>query len=98
MKVAINRCYGGFSISTEAQDLLKLTTSYPDNEDFGIVSDNWNAYRTNKRLIEVIETLGEKANGDNAELKVIEIPDDVNWTIDEYDGIEHIAEVHRTWG
>ena len=26
-----------------------------------------------------------------------EIPDDVNWYIAEYDGIEHIAERHRTW-
>jgi hypothetical protein len=32
-----------------------------------------------------------------AELKVVESPDDVEWEIEEYDGIEWIAEVHRTW-
>jgi hypothetical protein len=36
-------------------------------------------------------------NGDFAELKVVEIPDDVQWQIEEYDGKEWIAEKHRTW-
>lgn len=97
MKVVINKCYGGFQLSTEAQDLLNLTTSFPDNKDFGIEDDNWDAYRADKRLIEVIEKLGEKANGRFSQLKIVEIPDDVKWTISEYDGLEHIAEVHRTW-
>lgn len=48
-------------------------------------------------LVDVVESLGEKANGRHARLKIIEIPDDVNWEIDEYDGYEHVAEVHRTW-
>ena len=25
------------------------------------------------------------------------IPDDVEWYVEEYDGIEWVAEVHRTW-
>jgi hypothetical protein len=48
-------------------------------------------------LVQVVEELGEQANGDYAKLEIVEIPDDVNWEIDEYDGIEHIAEKHRTW-
>jgi len=27
----------------------------------------------------------------------VEIPDDVKWHIHEYDGLEHVAEDHRTW-
>jgi hypothetical protein len=27
----------------------------------------------------------------------VDIPDDVNWYIEEYDGNEHVAERHRTW-
>ena len=53
--------------------------------------------RTDKKLVECVETLGEKADGYCAELKVVEIPDDVNWEIDEYDGLESIHEVHRVW-
>jgi hypothetical protein len=41
--------------------------------------------------------MGEAADGAFAELKVIEIPDGVEWQIDEYDGTEWIAEKHRTW-
>lgn len=48
-------------------------------------------------LVQVVEELGEKANGKHASLKVVEIPDDVDWTIEEYDGNEWVAEVHRTW-
>tara|TARA_R110002020_G_scaffold49904_2_gene141708 strand:- start:150 stop:530 length:381 start_codon:yes stop_codon:yes gene_type:complete len=47
--------------------------------------------------VAVVEALGEKASGEYALLRVIEIPDDVIWEIKEYDGNEHIAEVHRTW-
>jgi hypothetical protein len=44
-----------------------------------------------------VEQLGNAANGDFAELKVVEIPDDVEWIIQEYDGDEWISEKHRTW-
>jgi hypothetical protein len=48
-------------------------------------------------LIQVVEEFGLKASGNYAKLKIVEIPDDVEWQIEEYDGIEHIAELHRTW-
>jgi hypothetical protein len=25
------------------------------------------------------------------------VPDGVDWELSEYDGIEHVAEAHRTW-
>lgn len=48
-------------------------------------------------LVQVVEELGDKANGQCASLRVVEIPNDVQWYIEEYDGNEHIAEDHRTW-
>jgi hypothetical protein len=60
--------------------------------------DTWT--RENRKhplVIRVIEELGAEANGRCASLKVVEIPDDVEWEIDEYDGWEHVAEKHRTW-
>jgi hypothetical protein len=54
--------------------------------------------RDDPDLIAIIEELGEAANSGVSELKIIEIPDGTEYTIEEYDGIEHIAEVHRTWG
>lgn len=53
--------------------------------------------RNDPFLVQVVEELGEKAYGKHATLKVIEIPDDVQWHIEEYDGNEHVAENHRTW-
>lgn len=53
--------------------------------------------RDDPLLIQVIEELGKDADGDCAQLAIVEIPDDVQWQIEEYDGAEHVAEVHRTW-
>jgi hypothetical protein len=55
--------------------------------------------RSDPKLIQVIEELGsEKASGSCAKIALVEIPDDVEFTIEEYDGLEHVAEKHRTWG
>lgn len=53
--------------------------------------------RNDPVLIQVVEELGRAANGELAALKVVEIPDDVKWQIEEYDGNEWVAEEHRTW-
>ena len=53
--------------------------------------------RNDPDLVAVVEELGSVADGRCASLRVVEIPDGVEWEIDEYDGIEHIAEKHRTW-
>lgn len=53
--------------------------------------------RDDKKLVQVVEELQGAANGYGAELKVVEIPDDVQWVIAKTDGVEHVSEVHRTW-
>ena len=53
--------------------------------------------RTDPDLIAVIEELGEEANGRFADLEIVEIPDDIEFEIDQYDGLETIREKHRTW-
>ena len=85
MKVVINRCYGGFGLSEKAMKFLGVDSDWPDIS------------RNDPKLVECVEKLGEEANGMYAELKVVEIPDDVNWEIGEYDGLEWVEEVHRRW-
>ena len=90
MKILINNCYGGFGLSEEAKELYvqKKNISGPLRGDI---------LRNDSVLVEVVETLGDKASGPYSKLKVVEIPDDVtNWRIEEYDGWEHIAE-GRQW-
>jgi len=53
--------------------------------------------RDDANLVSVVLELGEAANGSHARLKIVEIPDDVEWQIEEYDGLEWVAEKHRTW-
>lgn len=55
------------------------------------------AQRADALPVQCVEALGKKANGACAELKVVEVPDDAEWHIHEYDGLEHVAENHRTW-
>lgn len=54
--------------------------------------------RDDEKLIQVVEELRQAANGHAAELRIVEIPDDVNWVITKTDCGEHVSEAHRTWG
>jgi hypothetical protein len=56
-----------------------------------------NIPRNDPALVTVVEEMGDKASGRCAALEIVEVPDDVNWQIEEYDGNEHVAEAHRTW-
>jgi len=54
--------------------------------------------RADADLIAVIEELGsEQASGELASLKIVQIPNNVEWEIHDYDGREWIAEKHRKW-
>ena len=86
-KIVINRCYGGFGLP--AQVCAELDCSKYDYREHD--------KRNDPLLVECVERLGEAASGAYANLKVVEIPDDVEWTIQEYDGSEWVAEKHRTW-
>ena len=89
-KIVINSCYGGFGLSEEGDKLYAKLSGLSGVYDRDIERDD-------PHLIQVIETLGEKANSLCSELTIVEIPADVEWHIDDYDGMEHVAENHRTW-
>lgn len=72
----------------------KITELLNNDEDYFYYGD---IKRDDPDLIAVVKKLGKKVNGGCAELKIVEIPDDVEWIIDEYDGVEWVAEKHRTW-
>ena len=56
-----------------------------------------NLTRNDPILVQVVEEMGDKAWGRYAKLAIVEIPDDVQWIIEENDGKEWVAEKHRTW-
>lgn len=101
MKIVINNCHGGFGLSKQALDMYceKKQIDLGDWDDEYEFYDQLHTYdiRNDPVLIEVVEELGKRANGCCASLKIVEIPDDVKWEIEEYDGNEWIAEKHRKW-
>ena len=145
MKVIVNRCYGGFGLSTKAirrylelkglpcyfykqskynfKDGVNEYSILNNDEDGGLFTCTFTKYfgkaididkisnedykkysfhsddikRNNPILIQVVEELGSEASGECANLQIIEIPDDVDFKIEEYDGSEWVSEKHRTW-
>lgn len=100
MKIVINRCYGGFSVSQECAERMAAAGSAAAIEELG--QKHYSGFlrdvrRDDPLLVEAVEALGEAADGSMASLTVVEIPDDVKWQIEEYDGMEWVAETHRTW-
>ena len=63
----------------------------------GLYLSQYDIERDDPILIQVIEEMGSESWGFAAELKIVEVPDDIQWEIDEYDGLESISEVHRRW-
>jgi hypothetical protein len=53
--------------------------------------------RDDPDLVAVVEQIGDKANGMLSTLEIVEIPDDIAWQVEECDGLEHVAEAHRSW-
>lgn len=100
-KIVVNKCFGGFGLSVEAIKRLQELRGKSYNEEYNKISvkdDFRGKERTDPLLIQVVEELGDKASSRYANLKIIEIPDGIDWEIDEYDGLETIHEVHRSWG
>ena len=91
-RIVINDCYGGFSLSTRAHNEYAQMAGV-DAKDFY----DRDIGRDDPYLVKIVRELGMAANGNHANLKIVEIPGDVDWMICEYDGAEWVAEKHRTW-
>ena len=96
MQVVINTSYSNFAISADAISLIQKKIKNPK------AKSQINAYafdndRSNPLLVEAVQKLGAKANGLYTTLKIVEIPDDIEWQVFASNGEEWIAEKHRTW-
>lgn len=73
---------------------LEIDAKYRKAKRWGNVYD---VQREDPLLVQMVEALGNESWGEFAKLRIVEIPDGVEWEIDEYDGMESIHEKHRSW-
>lgn len=86
--------YDNFNIYDKKESVLLDVKDGRGGDDF---EGGQAKFRSHPDLVAVIEKLGEEANGRFANLQIVEIPDDVEFVIGEYDGFESVEEKHRSW-
>ena len=92
-KIVINTTYGGFDLSDIGYKYYADLAGIILDPNFSVDSIS----RDDINLVQTVEHLGEKASSYFSRLKVVEIPDNIFWSIKEYDGREWVAEKHLTW-
>lgn len=88
MKIVLNKCFGGFALSEEQA----LAYGFNESELYeGITGKAYHGDmdRTDPRLVEVVEQ--ELPDSWASKLKVVEIPDEAYWSIEDYDGHETLV-------
>ncbi len=71
----------------EYKELIDATGS------FSLSAYTLNISRNDPILIRVIEELGKECDTNWSSIKVVEIPDNIEWEINDYDGVEIVVEV-----
>ena len=108
--IVYNNCYGGFSLSPEAEKMylqLKGFTPLKKESKFswdqGYYAEGWEDFydrdipRNDPDLVKVVEKLGDKANGDCAKLAIEYLPKGTLYQITEYDGLETVETYYSEW-
>ena len=92
IKIVINACYGGFNLSNEAEKWLI------ENKNWNKDKSKWKYDRKNPDSPSPLRRDPRYRAAFISNLKIIEIPDDIEYDIKEHAGKEWVAEKHRTWG
>ena len=110
-KILINTDVGGFCLSLEAKELylkekgISYTVEKTNSVwcEYTILPPEVNRtlhllLRDDPVLIKVFEQIGSERFSDYySVIKIVEIPDDVQWIVCESNGYEWVAEKHRIW-
>lgn len=87
MKVLYNTCYGGFNFSK--QFVEEFNKRHPDRPK---KLEEWHDERIDPDIIALFEEKGSDwSSGAYSKLDMDEIPDDVEFRIREYDGMESVS-------
>ena len=103
MKIALNKDFGGFSLSKDSYErLIKLgmtvttQTEHDNSKDiikfddhYMFINDDDHKYRTDERLIQMIEEHKSKIS-----IKIIDVPKLDEYFIDNKNGIESVRDIN----
>lgn len=101
-KVVYNACYGGFSLSDEAIEMYLNLKGLKYNkiqerwgsryvlDGFKDFYDRRDIERHDPVLVEVLEKLGDRANGECAKLKIEDVASGLLYRITSHDGYESV--------
>ncbi len=95
-KIVYNACYGGFGLSEDAILRYAEITGRKNTDAKGVVDLTGDpllqlpGFRADPALVQVVEELGEAANGRSAALRIVELPAGTLYRIDECDGSESV--------
>lgn len=81
------------SVYYSIEDLGSVVNEFPEKTVLKIQK----IQRNDKALVQAVEELWSTASGKHSQLEVIEIPDDIEWEIENKNGYEIIHEKHRSW-
>ncbi len=100
-KIVYNACYGGFGLSDEAIEMYLDLRGFKykkikERWVSGYEVEGWKDFyyrdidRADPVLVQVVETLGDKSNGNFSNLEIKDVPEGTLYRITEYDGYETI--------
>lgn len=86
MKIVLNKNFGGFGITKAVYKKMRELFWLDEKQTDELT-------RTDEKFVKAVEECEKK--GTSGDLRVIEIPDDMDWDIFDYDGYEYVYDVNR---
>lgn len=86
MKIVLNKNFGGFEIPKAVYKKMRDLFWFDEKQTDELT-------RTDEKFVKAVEECQKE--GTSGYLRVIEIPDDMDWEIFDYDGLEYVYDKHR---
>ena len=97
MKVVLSKSLGSMPLTETARQRLARRKEITCDQLLGSFKWFEKEFRTDLDLVVVVEELGKLASDSRAELRIVEVPDGIEWELFLIDGMEAVVEMGRSW-
>lgn len=94
-KIVINSKHGGFGLSQAALLVMQSQGVKMESLNGDLYLPQDSLPRHDSRLVAIVESMGAAANGDSADLEIVEVGR--AYKIEEHDGRETVKELDADW-